>query len=175
MRAETTINRVIGICGAGGRWARSINLTHTPKIACILELQNGLSWVGDVELHHQKINNNQLDGSNSPREYMTWQGRIYSGIQEHVSSAIPRYCNKKGGTAVETGWALDGPTLPKGTRQHQGTPIQQSNDLLGRVAPRDDGQETFNCCICPFYINLRVIKLDIALGCFLRMVYALKK
>lgn len=175
MRAETTINRVIGICGAGGRWARSINLTHTPKIACILELQNGLSWVGDVELHHQKINNNQLDGSNSPREYMAWQGRIYWGMQEHVSSAIPRYCNKKGGTAVETGWALDGPTLPKGTRQHQGTPTQQSNGLLRRVAPRDNRQGSFNCCICPILYQFESNKLDNAISCFFRMVLALKK
>ena len=163
------------MCGAGGRWARTINLTHMPKIACILELQNGMSCVGDVELHHQKINNNQLDGSNSPREYMTWQGRIYWGMQEHVSSAIPRYCNKKGGTAVVAEWALDFPTLPKGTRQHQGTPTQQSNGLLRRVAPRDNRQGSFNCCICPILYQFESNKLDNAISCFFRMVLALKK
>ena len=100
--------------------------------------------MGDVDLQHKKINNNQLDGSNLPREYMSWQGRIYWGMQEHMSSAIPRYCNKKGGTAVVAGWALYGPTLPKGTCQHQGLSTLQSNGLLGRVAPGDDRQGSFN-------------------------------
>ena len=71
---------------------------------------------------------------------MAWDGCTRLGAEEPVRPTILNCCNKKGGTAVAAGWALYGPTLPKGTRQHQGSPTQQSNDLLGRVAPGDDGK-----------------------------------
>ena len=103
------------------------------------ELQNWLSWVGDIELQYQKTINNQPYGSNSLGKCMSWDGCTRLGPEEPVRPIVLDYCNKKGGTAVAAGWALDGPTSPKGTRQHQSESTQQSTGLLERVAPGDDG------------------------------------
>ena len=49
---------------------------------------------------------------------MAWQGRIHWRMKEHVSSAIPNYCNKNGGTAVPEMVALDGRSSSEGSPKH---------------------------------------------------------
>ena len=52
------------------------------------ELQNWLSWVGDIELQYQKTSNNQLDGSNSLEVCMAWDGCTRLGPETVSGEAI---------------------------------------------------------------------------------------
>lgn len=89
--------------------------------------------MGDIELQHQKIYNNQLTGSNSLKKCTQLPECIYMGVEELVGPATPNCSTEKGGTAVPASVALDGRTSPKGTPKHRDPLKQQSTRLFGSV------------------------------------------
>ena len=75
---------------------------------------------------------------------MVWGLCTHLGMEELVSPTIPNYCNNKGGTAVPTSVALDGPSSSEGSHQYYLFTHNNQLGLLERVAPGDDGQGSFN-------------------------------
>ena len=74
---------------------------------------------------------------------MAWPGRNHQEMEEHVSSAIPNYCNEKWRYCGGGLGALDVRTSSEGPRQHRRAQTQQSKGLRERVALVDDGQGSF--------------------------------
>ena len=66
------------------------------------------------------------------------------GMEEHLSSTILDSCNRNGGTTVPASVDLDGPSSSEGSHQHYLFTHNNQLGLLGRVAPGDDGQGSFN-------------------------------
>ena len=109
--------------GEGNVWRRGMTGRdhfidpHAPN--CInFEMQNLLSWAGDIQLQYQNHVTINCAVRIRWRNAYSCRNASICGMEEHVGPIVLDYCYNNGGTAVPTSMALDGPSSSKGSHQH---------------------------------------------------------